>query len=100
MVFVLHGFGRSSAPIRSLGAVMEADRSEQAFEQIAAVERSLEKTRARAERAAAALRKPDADEHLVEALDRGQEKLSDAARRLRQRTYFGVPEAQAGLDVD
>ncbi len=76
---------------------MEADLSEQAFEQIALVELSLEKTRARTERAAAALRKLDADEHLVEALERVQEELSDTARRLRQGTYFAVPEARTGI---
>jgi hypothetical protein len=79
---------------------MAVDPSEQAFEQIALVELSLEKTRARTERAAATLRKLEADEHLVDALERVQEELSDAARRLRQRTYFAVPDRQAAVDVD
>jgi hypothetical protein len=73
---------------------MEADRGEQAFEQIALVELSLEKTRARTERAAAALRKLDADEHLIDALERVQAEVSDTARRLRQGSYFAVLEAQ------
>jgi len=76
---------------------MEADLSEQAFEQIALVELSLEKTRARTERAATALRKLDADEHLVEALERVQGEISDTSRRLRQGTYFAVPDAQTSI---
>jgi hypothetical protein len=77
---------------------MEPDRGEQAFEQIALVELSLEKTRARAERAAAALRKLDSDGHLIEALERVQEELSETARRLRQATYFAVPDTQTNIE--
>ncbi len=76
---------------------MEADPSGQPFEQIALVELSLEKTRARTERAAAALRKLDADEPLVEALEGVQGEISEVARRLRHATYFAVPDAQTGI---
>jgi hypothetical protein len=69
------------------------------FEQIARIELSLEKSRARAERAAQALRELDADEHLVEALKRVQEELSATSRRLRQGTYFAVPDAQASIEA-
>ena len=72
---------------------------EASFEQIAIVELSLEKSRARAERAAQALRELDAEAHLVEALERVQEELSATARRLRQGTYFAVPDAQASIEA-
>ena len=78
---------------------MRAKRDEDSFEQIAIVELSLEKSRARAERAAQALRELDADPHLVEALERTQEELSATARRLRQGTYFAVPDAQTSIEA-
>lgn len=68
-----------------------ADHDEAVFEQVAIVELSLERSRARVERAAKELRRLDADHHLVEAVEHTQGELSDAARRLRQRTYFAVP---------
>jgi hypothetical protein len=77
---------------------MRGQRDEASFEQIARIELSLEKSRARAERAAQELRRLDADAHLVEALERVQEELSATSRRLRQGTYFAVPDAQAGVD--
>jgi len=57
----------------------------------------IEEGRERAERAAAALRAEGAEDHLVEALDRSQEELSDVARRLRQGTLFAVPKDQLSL---
>ncbi len=57
----------------------------------------IEEARARTERAAAALRKNGADEHLIEALERTQAELSDVARKLRQGTLFAVPSAQLRL---
>lgn len=71
-----------------------ADDQEASFEQVALVELTLEKSRARAERAAHALRNLDAEPHLVEAVERTQEELSELARRLRQSTYFAVPNAE------
>lgn len=68
---------------------------EDSFEQIAMVELSLEKSRARTERAARRLRELDADQHLVDALGRVQEELSDISRRLRQGTYFAVPSTNS-----
>ena len=58
------------------------------------VELSIEKSRARAERAAEALKELGAEPHLVDALERVQEELTSAARLLRQGTYFAVPNAQ------
>lgn len=57
----------------------------------------IEEARGRAERAASSLRSTGADEHLVEALERTQRQLSDAARQLRQGTFFAVPSAQTSL---
>lgn len=82
-----------------IAEVTQAEHDEAVFEQVAIVELSLEKSRARAERAAKALRELDADRHLVEAVERAQEELSAAARRLRQGTYFAVPDAQVDIEV-
>jgi hypothetical protein len=68
--------------------------NEDHFLEIDAVMLYLEHARARTERAAAALRKDAADEHLVEALERTQNELSELARELRQGTFFAVPSAQ------
>ena len=57
----------------------------------------IEEARVRAERAAAALRKADADSHLVEAMEQAGEEISDVARRLRQGTLFAVPKEQLSL---
>jgi septation ring formation regulator EzrA len=57
----------------------------------------IEEARKRAERAAAALRSDGADAHLIEALERSEEELSDVARRLRQGTFFAVPKEQLSL---
>jgi len=89
----------SSEPARSLGGEMRAKQDEASFEQIAIVELALEKSRARAERAAQALRELDADPHLVEAVERAQEELSASARRLRQGTYFAVPDPQTSIEA-
>jgi len=78
---------------------MSAKRSEDSFEQVAIVELALEKSRARTERAAKALRELGADPHLVEALERTQEEISATARRLRQGTYFAVPDSQASIEA-
>lgn len=78
---------------------MRVKRDEDSFEQIAIVELALEKSRARAERAAQALRDLDADPHLVAALERTQDELSTSARRLRQGTYFAVPDAQTSIEA-
>ena len=57
----------------------------------------LEEARRRTERAAATLRAGDAEPHLVEALERVREGLSDAARQFRQETFFAVPEPQLSV---
>jgi HEAT repeat protein len=54
----------------------------------------LEDARRRAERAIATLREEEAEEHLIEALERTEEELSEVARKLRQGTFFAVPKAQ------
>jgi hypothetical protein len=89
----------SSGEGRSLGGKMSVKHSEDSFEQIAIVELALEKSRARTERAAKALRDLDADQHLIEALERTQEEISATARRLRQGTYFAVPDSQTSIEA-
>jgi hypothetical protein len=76
---------------------MPVAEQEAQFQEIASIELSIEKTRARTERAAEALREQGAEPHLIEALEQTQEELSELARRLRQSTYFAVPSAQTSL---
>lgn len=57
----------------------------------------IEEARARAERAAATLRAAGAEPHLIEALERTQEQLSESGSRLMQGTLFAVPSAQTSL---
>ena len=54
----------------------------------------IEEARSRAESGVAALRRANAEPHLVDAMERAQAELSDTARRLRQGTFFAVPRAQ------
>lgn len=70
-----------------------ADVQEESFEQVALIELTLEKSRARAERAATTLRDLNAEAHLIDAVEQVRDELSELARRLRQSTYFAVPEA-------
>jgi len=53
--------------------------------------------RQRAERAAKALAKDGADDHLVEALEEAEQELAAIHRRLMQSTYFAVPAEQLSL---
>lgn len=64
------------------------------FLEIHSVMLYLEDARRRTERAIATLRDNGAEEHLIEALERTQDELSEMARRLRQGTFFAVPKAQ------
>ena len=57
----------------------------------------VEEARARAERAAAALRAAGAEAHLVAALEQSQSELADVHRTLMQGTLFAVPSAQTAL---
>ncbi len=64
------------------------------FLEIDAVMLYLEEARRRTERAIEALRKDDAEPHLVEALEQAESELSAMARTLRHGTFFAVPKAQ------
>lgn len=70
---------------------------EQHFSEIDVAMLYVEEARSRAERAAASLRAGNADPHLIEALERTQEELSDVGRRLRQGTLFAIPKEQLSL---
>lgn len=70
---------------------------EQHFEQVDVAMLYIEQARERTERAAAELRKLGAERHLVEAMERSEQELSDVARRLRQGTFFAVPKEQLTL---
>lgn len=74
-------------------------RSEEHFAQIANIELSLEKARARAERAAQALREDGAEAHLVASLEQVVANLSTTSRELRQGTYFAVPDEQTKIEA-
>jgi hypothetical protein len=81
-----------SGPARNLGQVNEAHFAE--------VEKTLlfvSEARQRAERAAKALAKDGADEHLVEALEEAERELAEVHRLLMQSTYFAVPKEQLTL---
>lgn len=70
---------------------------EQHFHEIDVAMLYIEEARARAERAADALKKSGAEGHLVKAVLKAEEELSDVARRLRQGTLFAVPKEQLSL---
>jgi len=53
--------------------------------------------RERAERAAQAIGKDQAEPHLVHALEDTERDLADLHRRLMQATYFAVPREQLAL---
>lgn len=57
----------------------------------------IENARRRAEKAAGELRSGGAEDFLVEALEQVQEDLTEAAKKLRQGTFFAVPKAQLTL---
>lgn len=75
----------------------EQERDEKVYGEIDVVLLYVEDARRRAERAAAELRAAGADDFLVEALERIQNDLSDAQRRLTQGTFFAAPKAQLTL---
>lgn len=70
---------------------------ERHHEQIDATMMTVERARARAERAAAALRADGADEHLIEALERAERELSNTGRALMQGALFAAPSVQTSL---
>ncbi|MEX0674826.1 MAG: hypothetical protein WD067_08620 [Gaiellaceae bacterium] len=73
------------------------EQDEQQYGEIDVVLLYLEDARRRAERAAADLRAGGAEDFLLEALEQVQEDVSEAARKLRQGTFFAVPKAQLTL---
>lgn len=79
------------------GKRREQELDEQHFEQVDVAMLYIEQARERAERAVGALRKLDADAHLIEAMEEAERELSDVARRLRQGTFFAVPKEQLQL---
>lgn len=70
---------------------------EKHFEEIDVAMLYIEEARKRTERAATALRADGAEQHLIAALKRTEEELSDVARRLRQGPFFAVPKEQLHL---
>jgi hypothetical protein len=81
-----------SEAARRVGGVNEAHFAE--------VEKTLlfvSEARQRAERAAKALAKDGAEDHLVEALEEAEQELASIHRRLMQSTYFAVPKEQLTL---
>jgi hypothetical protein len=73
------------------------EQDEQNYGEVDVVLLYLEDARRRAERAVADLRAGGAEDFLVEALEQVQEDISEAARKLRQGTFFAVPKAQLTL---
>jgi hypothetical protein len=78
-------------------AMTPAERKERVYGEVDVVLLYLEDARGRAERAATELRAGGAEDFLVEALERVQEDISAASRRLTQRTFFAVPTAQLSI---
>jgi len=92
----------SRLPPSATSSTLRAERrrqelDEQHFHEIDVAMLYIEEARSRAERAVDALRKTGADDHLVEAVAKAEEELSDVARRLRQGTLFAVPKEQLSL---
>lgn len=73
------------------------DGQEQHFAEVDVAMLYIEEARSRTERAAEVLRRTGADRHLVEALAKAEDDLSEVARRLRQGTLFAVPKEQLSL---
>lgn len=89
---------RPSEASSTVEVVSHAETSDEAeFAEIDVTMLYIEEARARAERAAATLRSTGAEPHLIAALERSQEQLSEAAKKLRQGTFFAVPTAQTSL---
>lgn len=57
----------------------------------------ISEARERADRAARAIARDAAEEHLVEALEETERELLALHRRLMQSTYFAVPKEQLTL---
>lgn len=72
-------------------------RDEAHFKEIDVAMMYVEEARSRAERAAAQLRRANAEPHLVEALEEARDELSATQKRLLQQTHFAVPSAQTTL---
>lgn len=90
--------GQPSEPAVKLEPEMNPQaRDEQQYGEVDVVLLYLENARRRAERAAADLRAGGAEDFLIEALEQVQEDISDAAKKLRQGTFFAVPDAQLTL---
>jgi hypothetical protein len=89
---------RSSEPRDTLSDERRlAELDEEHFGEIDVAMMYVEEARARAERAADALRRGGANPHLVEALEQAEDELSEVGRRLRQGTLFAVPKEQLSL---
>jgi hypothetical protein len=73
------------------------DFHEQHFAEVDVAMLYIEEARARTERAVEVLRRTGADDHLIEALAKTEDELSEVARRLRQGTLFAVPREQLSL---
>lgn len=70
---------------------------EQHYGEVDVVLLYIEEARRRTERACAALRQGGAEDFLLEAMERTQEQLSEAAKLLTQGTFFAVPKQQLTL---
>jgi hypothetical protein len=88
---------RASGPAAKLAEMNPQALDEQQYGEVDVVLLYLENARKRAERAAADLRASGAEDFLVEALEQVQEDLSEAAKKLRQGTFFAVPSSQLTL---
>lgn len=71
--------------------------NEEHFLEIHSVMLYIEDARRRTERAIIALREDGAEPHLIDALERTMGELSAASKKLRQGTFFAVPDAQLSL---
>ena len=84
-------------PSASATSVNDPMNDEAQYHEIDAAMLYIEEARRRAEGGAAKLRDMGAESHLIEAMERAQADLSEAARHLRQGTLFAVPSAQTSL---
>ena len=76
---------------------LSADWNEKDYAEIDAALLFLDSSTRRIDKAIANLRTAEADEHLIEALERARDEVVDTRRRLMQGTLFAVPKAQLSL---
>ncbi len=92
------GHSKPRAPAGTSDAAATVESVDEAhYGEVDAAMLFIEEARRRTERAASTLRQEGAEDHLVDALEQSERRLSEVARELRQGTFFAVPASQLTL---